>query len=74
MAEIIKLEEMNLLAAAIGVIGDRVTRKVLADQVKEILHSHALDRGEKKPVYDRDTKERTPFDWGRWFTACHTNS
>ena len=74
MAEIIKLEEMNLLAAAIGVIDDHKTRKVLADQVKEILHSHALGKGEKKPVYDRDANERTPFDWGRWFTACHSNS
>ena len=74
MAEIIKLEEMNLLAAAIGVIVDRQTRKVLADQVKDILQSHALDREEKKPVYDQDVNERTSFDWGRWFTACHSNS
>ncbi len=74
MAEIIKLEEMNLLAAAIGVIVDRETKNILADQVKEILHSHALARGEAKPVYDRDANERTPFDWDRWFTACHSNS
>ena len=72
MAEIIKLVELNLLADSIGVIKDRETRKVLADQVKEILHSHALDKGKNKPVYDQDANERTSFDWSRWTTACRS--
>ena len=59
-------EEFTVLAAAIGVIGDRALRKQIATKIKSAIKPHAPERWRGE--------QRLDPDWNQWRALCRVKA